>query len=341
MPSEKYNVSSSPHIFGKDSVSKIMWTVNICLAPAGLASIYIFGMRAFFIIFLSILGAVGAEYLWQRATHKPITIKDGSAFLTGLLLAYNLPPTVSWWLPLLGSAFAIIIVKQFFGGLGMNIFNPALAARGFLLASWPQEMTTWAKPIMGFSIDLTTSATPLDMLKRSRDSEALIEQFRDNLPNAGAMLKRLVLGFHGGSLGETCALLLLIGAIYLIAKKYIDWQIPAVYIGTVIVLSLVFKFGRGYLDVLETIIFSTFSGGLILGAFYMATDYVTCPATVKGRMIFAAGCGIITFVIRMWGGYPEGVCYSILVMNAFVPLIDDYVKPEVYGAKPKKELKTA
>ena len=331
VPGHRFTVTSSPHIHGKDSVSKIMWTVSACLAPAGLASIYIFGMRAFFIMFFCILGAVGSEYLWQKYNHQKITIKDGSAFLTGLLLAYNLPPTVDWWLPLIGSAFAVIVVKQFFGGLGMNIFNPALAARGFLLASWPQQMTTWAKPIMGFSMDLVTGATPLDMVKQGK-SDLFLNEFQDS----GVMLQKLLWGARGGCIGETCAVLLLLGGAYLIYKKYIDWQIPAAYTGTLAVFMLIASMAGGVkiLDgPLETVLFNMFTGGLILGAFYMATDYVTCPATVKGRVIFAVGCGLLTGIIRLWGGLPEGVCYSILIMNAFTPLIDDKIRPVIYGAK--------
>ncbi len=331
VPKDPLLVTSSPHIHGKDSVSKIMWTVSACLAPAGLASVYIFGMRAFFIMFFCILGAVGSEYLWQKFTHRKITIKDGSAFLTGLLLAYNLPPTVDWWIPLTGSIFAVIVVKQFFGGLGMNIFNPALAARGFLLASWPQQMTTWARPIMGFGMDLVTGATPLDMVKQGR-SEMFLEQF----PNMGVMFQKLLWGDRGGSLGETCAILLILGGLYLIYKKYIDWQIPAVFIGSLSVFMLVASLFGGVKVLggpVETVIFNMFAGGLILGAFFMATDYVTCPATVKGRMVFAVGCGVLTGIIRLWGGLPEGVCYSILIMNAFTPLIDDKIRPVVYGAR--------
>lgn len=328
-PKERYLVSSSPHIYGKDNVSKIMWTVSICLAPAGLYGIYLFGIQALLAMISCIAGAVGAEYAWQKLTGKKVTIKDGSAFLTGLLLAYNLPPSVPLWLPFVGGFFAIIIVKQFFGGLGYNIFNPALAARGFLLASWPQQMTTWWKPgAWRLPIDARTAATPLALMKENK-----IAEFLEGLSDKG-IFSTMFFGGRGGSIGEMCAFLLLLGGIYLIIKKYIDWQIPAAFIGTVAVLMPVF-YGIGGqvnpMDLFSTVIFSIFSGGLILGAFYMATDYVTCPATVKGRIIFAIGCGVLTSVIRRWGGLPEGVCYSILIMNAFVPLIDDKVKTSVYG----------
>jgi electron transport complex protein RnfD len=333
-PPRRYMVASSPHVTGSESISKIMWTVSACLAPAALAGVYIFGPRALIVIILGILGAVGSEYAWQKLTKRKITISDGSAFLTGLLLAMNLPPGSAWWMPLIGSAFAIIVAKQFFGGLGMNIFNPALVARGFMLASWPQEMTTWASPVLGFSFDLTTSATPLDMVKQGR-----VEMFQKEFPNMGVMLNKLLWGVQGGCIGETCAILLILGGAFLIFKKYIDWQIPAAYVGTLALFVLAFGAGKCGLDHTATVLFHMFSGGLMLGAFFMATDYVTCPATLKGRVIFAVGCGLLTGIIRLWGGYPEGVCYSILIMNAFTPLIDDKTRPCVYGVR--KEVKPA
>lgn len=347
-PEEQYVVSSSPHIFGKDSVSKIMWTVSACLAPAGIAGIYIFGIRVLAIILVSILGAIAAEYAWQKITGKPVTIKDGSAFLTGLLLAYNLPPSVPLWLPLVGSFFAIIIVKQLFGGLGFNIFNPALAARGFLLASWPRQMTTWWQPRYWqpakglLSWDGITKATPLFLMKDLMN-DGKVEGFKEfiaRFPSIGKFIWALLWGNRGGCLGETCAILLILGGLYLIYKKYIDWQIPVAYIGTVAVLLPIFySFGKNanIMDIPTTVIFSTLTGGLMLGAFYMATDYVTTPSTVRGRIIFAIGCGVLTTIIRRWGGFPEGVCYSILIMNAFTPLIDAKVRTKVYGIFKKKE----
>ncbi|MCD4784962.1 MAG: RnfABCDGE type electron transport complex subunit D [Candidatus Eremiobacteraeota bacterium] len=347
-PEEQYVVSSSPHMFGKDSVSKIMWTVSACLAPAGLAGIYIFGIRVLAIILVSILGAVAAEYAWQKITGKPVTIKDGSAFLTGLLIAYNLSPSIPLWLPLVGSFFAIIIVKQLFGGLGFNIFNPALAARGFLLASWPQQMTTWwqprywqpAKSLMAW--DGITKATPLFLMKDLMNDGKVqgFKEFIARFPTIGKFVWALLWGNRGGCLGETCAILLVLGGLYLIYKKYIDWQVPVAFIGTVAVLLPIFySLGKNanIMDIPMTVIFSTLTGGLILGAFYMATDYVTTPSTVRGRVIFAIGCGVLTSIIRRWGGLPEGVCYSILIMNAFTPLIDAKVRTKVYGIFKKKE----
>ncbi|MCE1246937.1 MAG: RnfABCDGE type electron transport complex subunit D [Firmicutes bacterium] len=306
-----------------------MWTVSACLAPAGLAGIYIFGFSAFWVILSCLAGAVLSEYVWQKLNKKPVTIRDGSAFLTGLLLAYNLPPGIPLWAAFLGSAFAVIIVKHLFGGLGNNIFNPALAARGFLLMSWPDAMTTWWKPFQyKLQTDAITTATPLAMMKSGH-----LQEFLDSFPTVGKMFSALLWGSRGGCLGETCSVFLILGGIFLIYKKYIDWQIPAVFMGTVGILSLVFyNIGmKSPMDPISTLFFSLFSGGLVLGAFFMATDYVTCPITLRGRIIFALGCGVLTAVIRRWGGLPEGVCYSILIMNAFVPLIDSKIRTTVYG----------
>jgi electron transport complex protein RnfD len=312
-----------------------MWTVSACLAPAGIAGIYIFGFSALWVIISCLAGALLSEYAWQKLNKKPVTIKDGSAFLTGLLLAYNLPPGVPIWAAFLGSAFAIIIVKHLFGGLGNNIFNPALAARGFLLMSWPEAMTTWWKPFhYSLQSDAITTATPLAMMKSGH-----LQEFIDSFPTLGKMFSALLWGTRGGCLGETCSVLLILGGIYLIYKKYIDWQIPVTYMATVGVLSLLFySIGmKSPMDLIATLTFSLFSGGLVLGAFFMATDYVTIPATLRGRIIFALGCGILTAVIRRWGGLPEGVCYSILIMNSLVPLIDSKIRMKAYGTSKENE----
>ncbi len=335
VPQKQYLVTSSPHIFSKDSVSKIMWTVNICLVPAGLWAIKIFGPRILLVTLFSILGAVGSEFLWQKITKQPLTIKDGSALMTGLLLAYNLPPGVPFWIPFLGSAFAIIIAKQLFGGLGNNIFNPALIGRAFLLASWPVIMTTW-QTAGNWDISIT-SATPLNLMKQSK--LAMWNLLGEGIPRS-KMYIDMLLGYRGGCIGETAAIFLLLGGAYLIYKKYIDWQIPATYIGTVAILSPVFYTlakVNNPLNFLDTVYFSIFSGGLILGAFFMATDYVSTPSTLKGRIIFAVGCGLLTSIIRAFGGYPEGVCYSILIMNAFTPLIDAKTKSQAFGVTKEKK----
>ncbi len=320
-------VSSSPHLQSNESISHIMWSVVICLIPALIGSVYFFGFRMLLIIGLSVLSALGfeafAEFMWRRK----ITINDGSAVITGILLAFNLPPNIPIWIPIIGSGFAVIIVKQIFGGLGNNFINPALAARAFLMVSWPQLMTTnWLAPRFGHlaGYDAVTQATPLSLAKNFGTPETFQSL------NSWPVIKNLIIGFRGGCIGETSAILLLCGATYLIIKGYLKYRIPLSYIGTILILSFIF-----YITKLSPLspIFHLFAGGLILGAFFMATDYVTTPMTVKGQWIFGIGCGVITMLIRLWGGYPEGVSYSILLMNVATPLIDRYIKPKVFGYK--------
>ncbi|MFA5260669.1 MAG: RnfABCDGE type electron transport complex subunit D, partial [Candidatus Omnitrophota bacterium] len=295
-----------------ESVSKIMWSVTLSLIPAGIGGIYVFGISALKVVLLGVFSAVAAEFLIQVIFKQKITVYDGSAFLTGLLLAYNLPARVPFWLPIVGSVIAIAIGKHVFGGLGQNIFNPALVGRVFLMASWPQYMTTFTKPL---SYDGITTATPLMELK---EGGALM----------GLNYLDLFLGRRGGCIGEVCVALLILGAVFLFMKKYISWHIPLTYIGTTAVLT--WCFGPDKLFTGDWV-FHVLSGGLILGAFFMATDYVTSPLTQKGQIIFGLGCGLLTVVIRLWGGYPEGVSYAILMMNAATPIIDRYTKPRVYG----------
>ncbi|MCX7785905.1 MAG: RnfABCDGE type electron transport complex subunit D [candidate division WOR-3 bacterium] len=316
-------VSVSPHIRSKITISAIMWSVVIALIPVLLGAIYFFGLRALGIVVISIFSAVLFEALSQKFFGRKITIFDGSAVITGLLLAFNLPPGVPLWLPFIGSAFAIVVAKQLFGGLGYNFINPALAARAFLTVSWPQLMTTtWMAPKSGFlaGYDAITQATPLSLAKLNKSPE-IIQQL-NSLP----VIKNLIIGNCGGCLGETSAILLLIGAIYLLIRGFISYRIPLAYLSTVLVLSLI-------LPTPLSPLFHIFSGGLMLGAFFMATDYVTSPITPKGQWIFGVGCGIITMLIRIWGGYPEGVSFSILLMNVATPLIDRYTKPKAFGAK--------
>jgi len=295
-----------------------MWAVFFSLIPAGLAGVYIFGLPALRVIIVSVLSCVIAEALIQRLRHKKITVGDGSAALTGLLLAYNLSPSVPFWMPLAGGLFAIAICKQVFGGLGANIFNPALAARAFLLASWPKQMTNFVRP---FSLDAVSSATPLAMLK---EGKALA------LSDMGLSYWDLFLGQRSGCLGEVCVLALLLGALYLLWKGYVWPQAPAGFIIALGALSWIFG-AKGYFQ--GDFLFSILSGGVVLGAFFMATDYVTTPLTKNGQLVFGIGCGLIAFVIRRFGGYPEGVSYSILMMNAVTPLIDRWVRPRRYGVK--------
>jgi len=305
--------SPSPHLHKRDeSVSRIMWTVTACLIPAGIAGVFIFGLSALEVIILGVVSALGTETLLQLLTKRKITILDGSAFLTGLLLAYNLPPRVPFWIPVVGSFFAIAIGKQVFGGLGQNIFNPALVGRVFLMASWPKYLTVFNQPL---SYDAVTQATPLALLKEGKGL-------------GGVSYLDLFIGARGGCIGEVCIAALIAGAIFLFIKGYISWHIPISYISTTAIFTYIFGL-KGLFT--GDWLFHILSGGLILGAFFMATDYVTSPLTRKGQVIFGIGCGILTAVIRLWGGYPEGVSYAILMMNAATPIIDRYTRSRIYG----------
>ena len=312
-------VSGTPHVRSKESIQSIMRDVIIALVPATAAGIYYFGLRALILIVAAIISAVFFEWLYEKITKKPVTINDLSAVVTGLLLAMNLPASAPVWVAIVGSAFAIIFAKQLFGGLGQNFINPALAGRAFLLASYPTEMTTWVVP-NGLAADAATYATPLAQLKNGA---------------LDASLKQLVMGQVGGTIGETCAIALIIGGIYLLYKHVISWKIPVIYIATVFILFAVI--GRhGMRMPLQEIL----AGGVMLGGIFMATDYASSPVTPKGQVIFAVGAGLLTYLIRTFGGYPEGVSYSILIMNCCVPLIERFTEPTIFGALPKtKEAK--
>ncbi len=312
-------VSGTPHVRSKESIQSIMRDVIIALVPATAAGIYYFGLRALILIVAAIISAVFFEWLYEKITKKPVTINDLSAVVTGLLLAMNLPASAPVWVAIVGSAFAIIFAKQLFGGLGQNFINPALAGRAFLLASYPTEMTTWVVP-NGLAADAATYATPLAQLKNGA---------------LDASLKQLVIGQVGGTIGETCAIALIIGGIYLLYKHVISWKIPVIYIATIFILFAVI--GRhGMRMPLQEI----FAGGVMLGGIFMATDYASSPVTPKGQVIFAVGAGLLTYLIRTFGGYPEGVSYSILIMNCCVPLIERFTEPTIFGALPKtKEAK--
>jgi electron transport complex protein RnfD len=279
----------SPHLHSGVTTQTLMRDVLLALTPAWLASLYFFGWRAFWLVLICVVFSVLTEYLTALILRKKNTISDLSAVVTGVLLAFVLPPSLPLWMAALGAVFAVLIVKELFGGLGYNIFNPALGGRAFLLASFPVFMTTWIQPF-----DALTTATPLAAGLKIDE----LSLFLGNIP---------------GSLGETSALALLLGAVYLLCRQVIDWRLPASYIGTV----ALFMFLAG-----QNVAFQVLAGGLLLGAFFMATDYTTSPMSRRGKWIFGIGCGILTSVIRLWGGYPEGVCYSILIMNMFVPLID-------------------
>lgn len=297
---EMLTVSSSPHIKRPDTTRGIMSDVVIALAPAATYGCILFGLRALAVLITSVGVAVLSEFLWNKALKKPDTIKDMSAVVTGLLLGMNLPPTLPLWQAAIGSVAAIIVVKQMFGGLGHNFANPAIAARIMLLVSFPATMTRFTEPVS----DAVTSATPL-------------------AGTAGELsFKTLFFGMHAGSIGETSAFLLLVGGMYLVIRRVITPVIPVCFIGTVALLSLITG---------ENVMLSVFGGGLILGAVFMATDYTTSPTTPLGKAVFAVGCGIITFVIRKYGSLPEGVSYSILLMNILVPHINRFTLSKPFG----------
>ncbi|MEG0180638.1 MAG: RnfABCDGE type electron transport complex subunit D [Peptostreptococcaceae bacterium] len=319
----KLIVSSSPHVRSNEDTSYIMKQVIIALLPAALAGVYFFRLSAINVMFWCILGSVGFEWLWQKISKQESTIGDFSAVVTGLLLAFNVPASLPWWMCLAGSAFAIIVVKMVFGGIGNNFVNPALAARAFLLASFPVAMTAWTKTgenwVSSGNIDAVTTATPLSFLKAGT-------QGIQTLTDSGTSLFDMFIGNIGGCIGETSAILLILGGIYLMYKGIINYIIPVFYIGTVAVLMFVLG-GFNF----EFVMYQMVAGGLMLGAFFMLTDYTTSPMTKKGQIIYAITAGIITTVIRLYGGYPEGVSYSILFVNVMTPLIDKYTKTKVFG----------
>ncbi len=326
-PTPKLILTSSPHQISQDSIERIMWTVVLSLAPTSLAGLYFFGWGAFYVLIVSVCSTMAAEAIYQKLSGERISVTDGSAAVTGLLLGLTLPPGSPWWLCVVGGFFAIIICKQLYGGLGFNPFNPALMARVFLLIAFPLQMTTWPIPRQLFSgIDARTGATPLGELQIARLTGKGIGKAAElNIWDA-------FIGNIGGSIGEVSAIALLIGAAYLIYKQYITWHIPVSMIGTVMVFSGIFWM----IDPSKYVnpVFHLFTGGLILGAFFMATDMVTCPVTLKGQLLFGFGCGLITVIIRIWGGYPEGVCYAILLMNCLTPALDEWFRP-VRFAPPK------
>lgn len=326
---KKLIVSISPHIKSGETTSRIMWTVSFTLLPATVVGAYFFGPRAVLTVILCIVAAVFSEHVFQRIRKKGITINDGSAFLTGLLLGMNLPPSVPFYIPIVGSAVAIIIAKQLFGGLGYNIFNPALIGRAFLLISFPKSLTTWSEPTASFvKIDALTTATPLGILKEE-GAARLMEVFGDKMD----LYMQLLIGHRAGSIGETSVIALLFGAAILFKRGYISWHIPVSFLGTSAIIAWIFG-GEGVLFAGDPIL-HLLSGGLILGAFFMATDYVTAPSVKRGQILFGVGCGFLTMLIRLKGGYPEGVMFSILIMNCFTPLIDRGFKSKVFGAQKK------
>ncbi len=327
---KKLVVSSPPYTSNGETVHCLMFDVYIACLPIALAAVLYFGWRAFFIIFLGAASAKITEmvvevyftvgrghikdllsfrpFFYNALTEERITVLDGSALITGLLLAFTLPPTVPLWMPVVGSVVGIAVGKHLFGGIGSNIFNPALVGRAFLLAAWPAAMTTWQAPFVCWgkgAVDAVSAATPLAAMKLQGQMTPLAD---------------LAIGRVGGCVGETSAVAVLLGAAYLLYKGTITWHIPFSYIGTVAVLA--FLLGQDPL-------FHLLAGGLMLGAFFMATDVVTSPVTKSGRIMFGCGAGVLTIIIRIYGGYPEGVCYAILIMNAVTPLIDRFTRCSV------------
>lgn len=304
-------MSSSPHLHTSSTITKIMLDVIIALIPAAVMGVYFFGLYAALVIAAAVLSAVAAEWLFNKAVKKKNTIGDLSAVVTGLLIALNMPPQIPLWMVVVGSAFAIVIVKQMFGGLGKNFVNPALAARCFMLIAWTGAMTTFCEPLA----DAVSSATPLAIMKDGAQGE---------LPT----LIQCFIGLKSGTIGEVSGIALIIGFVYLLIKRVVSIKIPAAYILSFAALTLFF--GKNAMDI-EYLAYQLLTGGLLLGAFFMATDYTTTPTTSKGMIIFGIGCGVLTFLIRRFGGYPEGVSFSILLMNLASPLIERFTVPKSFG----------
>lgn len=332
-----YILSSSPHAHAKSSVSGLMLDVIIALLPAAACSVWFFGLKALLLIATCVASCLVAEALCRLAMKRENTVGDLSAILTGLLLALNLPPTLPLWMAIVGGVFAVGVAKQVFGGLGYNPFNPALAARAFMLVSFSEAMTTWTasgwKAAAGAAADATTTATPLSFLKTFATAAW------DKVPEADKVLdftnssfiQSAFLGNVNGCLGEVSALALLLGAAYLLFRRVITWHIPVAFVATVAVYAF-FNYGMG-INALKLAEVHVLSGGVVLGACFMATDYVTSPITAKGKLVFGAGCGLLTMLIRTQGAFPEGVSFAILIMNAFTPLISRFTQPKPFGSK--------
>lgn len=330
--SKLLTVSPSPHINSELSVQKLMYGVVLSLIPAFLVTLYVFGIGALIVTAISVASCVLVEMTLQKyLMRSEVRIRDGSAIVTGLLLAFNLPSNLPWWMVVLGSIFAIGIGKMTYGGLGNNPFNPALVGRVFLLISFPVQMTSWPLPIASRLqyLDATTGATPLGLIKEAvRNGEALPEVM-NQLPDH----MQLFMGQMGGSLGEVSAFALILGFLWLLYKRIITWEIPVFMVATIFILTGILWWINP--DKYASPLFHILTGGVMLGAIYMATDLVTSPMTKTGMILYAIGIGLITVVIRVSGAYPEGVSFAILIMNAFVPLINKYIKPKRFGEEVK------
>ena len=320
-------LSSSPHVHGGESTSRIMRDVVLSLLPASAAAVYFFGLPALWVLAICVVGCLACEALCQRLRGQPLSLADNSALVTGILLALNLPPTSPWWLALLGAVIAILLGKQVYGGLGHNPFNPALVARVVLLVSFPVQMTTWTTPAPLFSgVDARTAATPLGEMQTA---VMLTGRLPETLQGS---LTDYFLGNMAGCAGEVSALALLAGAAYLFWRRVLTWHIPTSFLLSVVLVSGAFWMTDP--TRYPSPLFHLLTGGMMLGVFYMATDMVTSPVTPRGMVIFGIGCGLLTVLIRLFGGYPEGVSFAILLMNAATPLIDRFVRPRLYGTGP-------
>jgi Na+-translocating ferredoxin:NAD+ oxidoreductase subunit D len=329
MATNRLTVSMSPHDYGKDNVKKIMYGVVIAMLPALLVSVYYFGLGAIRVNLIAIAACLFFEWFFQKVLIKgKNTINDGSAIVTGMLLAFNVPSNLPWWIVVIGALVAIGIGKMSFGGLGKNPFNPALVGRVFLLISFPVQMTNWPKiKVLNFAMtDAETGATPLAIVKEGLGKGETFSDIMQQMPTSYA---DMFFGEMGGSIGEISALALIIGGLYMIIRKIITWHIPVAVIGsTAIFTGILYGINpESYADPM----FHILTGGLLLGAIFMATDMVTSPMTYKGMLIFGVGIGIITVLIRVWGAYPEGISFAILIMNAVVPLINNWCKPKRFG----------
>jgi electron transport complex protein RnfD len=332
MESNLLTVSPSPHIHQEQTISRIMWDVIFAMLPAFAFSVYVFGLGALMVTLIAVLSAVFFEYMITKYLLKrEPDIMDGSAIVTGMLLAFNVPTNLPWWLVVIGSFVAIGIGKMSFGGLGNNPFNPALVGRVFLLISFPVQMTTWPVPFESrMSItDVVTGATPLGFIKDGlKNGESLISLMQEVPGHIDFFL-----GTQPGSMGEISGLLLMIGFLYMVIRKVITWHIPVIVIGTMFIFSGFLWLGNP--DRFVDPLFQILTGGALLGAIFMATDYVTSPMTIRGIVIYSVGIGVITILIRVFGAYPEGISFAILIMNAFVPLLNKYLKPSRFGEKVK------
>ena len=330
----KLIATSSPHIRAAENTRSIMLDVIIAMLPALVWAVWAFGIRALAVTCVSVIACVVWEWLYRTLLKKPQSVGDLSAVVTGMLLSFVCPVGVSYYAIVVGAFFSIVVAKQLYGGIGKNFVNPALVGRAALLASFAGSMTTWAafksaSPIFGSSADVVTAATPMAYL-HANNLQGLLD--------SGVTLTDMFLGRIGGSMGEISALLVIAGGIYLLARKVITWHTPVAFIGTVAILTLISA--PAGIDNVQYMLYNVFGGGLMLGAIFMATDYATSPVTKPGQLIFGIGCGLITCFIRRFGSYPEGVCYSILIMNCTTWLLDKYIRPTIYGAV-KKEKKEA